>query len=271
MKRCYKCGEEKALCEFSKNKLKKDGLNSRCRACNKAYFKAYRAANKEKVAQRAKAYQQANKDKIAQRKKAYREANKEKFAKRDKAYRQANKDKIAERNKAYQQANKEKFAKRNKAYQQANKEKIAEQRKAYRQANKEKIAEQNKAYTQANKDKRSVYQKKRRATDPAFKIKNGISKSVWKALKKQGKTKGGSTFSALPYTSQDLAEHLEKQFDEKMNWDNYGTYWHLDHIYPQSLLPYDNLAHPNFQKCWALDNLQPLEAIENLKKGNRVL
>jgi len=191
-KRCSKCGEEKALCEFSKNKSTKDGLRSLCKTCDKAY-------------------------------------------------------------------------------KQANKEKIAEQRKAYRQANKEKIAEQNKTYTQANKDKRSVYQKKRRATDPAFKIKNGISKSVWKALKKQGKTKGGSTFSALPYAPQDLVEHLEKQFDEKMNWDNYGTYWHLDHIYPQSLLPYDSLEHPNFQKCWALDNLQPLEAIENLKKGNRVL
>jgi hypothetical protein len=31
------------------------------------------------------------------------------------------------------------------------------------------------------------------------------------------------------------------------------------------------LKDENFQKCWALDNLQPLEAIENLKKGNRVL
>ena len=222
MKRCYKCGEEKALCEFSKSKSRKDGLNSLCRACVKAYY-------------------------------------------------EANKEKIAERHKAYRQANKDKIAKRNKAYQQTKKEKIAEQRKAYRQANKEKIAEQNKAYTQANKDKRSVYQKKRRATDPVFKMKSRVGSSVRKALKNQGKTKGGSTFSALPYTPSDLAEHLERQFDEKMNWDNYGTYWHVDHIYPQSLLPYDNLAHPNFQKCWALDNLQPLEAIENLKKGNRVL
>jgi len=195
-KRCSKCGEEKALCEFSKNKSTKDGLRSLCKTCDKAY-------------------------------------------------------------------------------KQANKEKIAEQRKAYRQENKEKIAEQNKAYYEENKDKiaeqKAANEKKRMANDPAFKMKKRIGSSVYKALKKQGKTKGGSTFSALPYAPQDLVEHLEKQFDEKMNWDNYGTYWHLDHIYPQSLLPYDNLAHPNFQKCWALDNLQPLEAIENLKKGNRVL
>ena len=181
IKRCSKCGEEKALCEFSKQRGGKNGLRSRCKLCVKAY-------------------------------------------------------------------------------RQANKVEIAERRKARYEANKEKIIEWGNAYD-----------KKRMATDPAFKMKKRVGKSVYQALKKQGKTKGGSTFSALPYTPQDLVEHLEKQFEEKMNWDNYGTYWHLDHIYPQSLLPYDNLANPNFQKCWALDNLQPLEAIENIKKGNRVL
>jgi len=74
----------------------------------------------------------------------------------------------------------------------------------------------------------------------------------------------------LPYTQEQLKEHLENQFDSKMTWDNYGTYWHIDHIYPQSLLPYDSLEHPNFQKCWALENLRPLEAKANIKKGNKV-
>jgi len=45
----------------------------------------------------------------------------------------------------------------------------------------------------------------------------------------------------------------------------------VDHIYPQSLLPYDSYDDPNFQKCWALENLQPLEAIENLKKSNKII
>tara|TARA_R110002126_G_scaffold108603_2_gene245223 strand:- start:35 stop:805 length:771 start_codon:yes stop_codon:yes gene_type:complete len=254
---------EKALCEFSKMSNKKDGLRSDCKICNKAYYQA----NKEKNAERDKAYCEANKEKIAQRAKDRYQANKEKFAQRAKAYREANKEKIAQRRKAYYQANRDKIAQRAKDRYQANKEK----RKAYREANKEK----RKAYNQANRDKITkrlvANEKKRMATDPAFKMKRRAGISVYQTLKNQGKTKGGSTFSALPYTPQDLVEHLEKQFEEKMNWDNYGTYWHLDHIYPQSLLPYDNLAHPNFQKCWALDNLQPLEAIENIKKGNKVL
>ena len=41
-----------------------------------------------------------------------------------------------------------------------------------------------------------------------------------------------------------------------------------DHVYPQSKLPFDSLEHLNFQKCWALENLRPLSAAENFKKGN---
>jgi len=78
----------------------------------------------------------------------------------------------------------------------------------------------------------------------------------------------------LPYTPQQLKEHIESQFEDWMNWENWGLgngCWNIDHIYPQSLLPYDSLEHPNFQKCWALENLRPLCAIKNLKKSNKVL
>jgi hypothetical protein len=30
------------------------------------------------------------------------------------------------------------------------------------------------------------------------------------------------------------------------------------------------MTDENFKKCWALDNLQPLEAIANIKKSNRL-
>ena len=133
---------------------------------------------------------------------------------------------------------------------------------------------QNKKGYKENKPKRMAYKKEQirgYRKEPAFRMKEMASKHVYNALKNQGSTKGGSTFSALPYSPQDLVEHLERQFDEKMNWDNYGEYWHVDHIYPQSLLPYSSLEEENFQKCWALDNLQPLEAIENIRKSNKVL
>lgn len=52
--------------------------------------KAWREANREKLASRRKAYYEANKEKAASQVKAYREANKEKVAAQDKARSKAN-------------------------------------------------------------------------------------------------------------------------------------------------------------------------------------
>lgn len=58
-----------------------------------------------------------------------------------------------------------------------------------------------------------------------------------------------------------------------MSWDNYGAKpgcWTIDHIVPQSHFCYTSLKDPQFQKCWALSNLRPLEYIANIRKGDRV-
>ena len=81
-----------------------------------------------------------------------------------------------------------------------------------------------------------------------------------------------TTIEYLGCSVEELMEHLEKQFQEGMTWDNHGVHgWHLDHIIPQSKLLYDSMDHSNFQKCWALENLQPLWAKENIKKGSKIL
>lgn len=54
MKRCSKCGEEKPLDEFYKNRSAKDGLTVWCKPCDKTAAAAYYAANKEKVQQQAR-------------------------------------------------------------------------------------------------------------------------------------------------------------------------------------------------------------------------
>ena len=64
-----------------------------------------------------------------------------------------------------------------------------------------------------------------------------------------------------------LKEHLESQFTEGMSWENRSE-WHIDHIIPQSKFKFDSLTHPNFLKCWDLSNLQPLWAVDNMRKGN---
>ena len=96
MKKCSKCGEVKSLGEFNKDKNKKDGLRSQCKACTKAY----REDNKEKK----KAYYEANKEKYAEKNKGRYEDNKEKYAEKKKAYYEDNKEEYIERQKAYNEA-----------------------------------------------------------------------------------------------------------------------------------------------------------------------
>ena len=64
-------------------------------------------------------------------------------------------------------------------------------------------------------------------------------------------------------------EEVILYFNDKMTWDNYGEYWHIDHIKPQSLFNFESFEDDEFKECWALDNLQPLSAEENRKKSNK--
>lgn len=100
------------------------------------------------------------------------------------------------------------------------------------------------------------------------KVRHNVSRMIRKALSSYVKSK--STFELLGYTLEDLRSHLEKQFTEGMSWDNYGE-WHIDHIIPQSFLPYNSPEDENFKKCWNLNNLQPLWAIDNIRKSNKII
>lgn len=62
-------------------------------------------------------------------------------------------------------------------------------------------------------------------------------------------------------------QYLESKFADDMSWENYGT-WHIDHIIPCSFF---NLSDPNQQiMCFNYRNLQPLSAIKNISKNNKI-
>ena len=70
------------------------------------------------------------------------------------------------------------------------------------------------------------------------------------------------------WNSRILRNYLEKQFKEGMTWENYGQ-WHIDHIIPLS--SFNLLDEKEVKKAIHYSNLQPLWAIDNLKKGNRII
>ncbi len=144
--------------------------------------------------------------------------------------------------------------------------------KIWYQKNKRKRQQQIRKYNQKNKERllrwRGEWRKYKRRTDPKYRLNENMGSAISRALKNG---KGKQTWKTLvSYTLEDLMEHLEKQFDGKMNWNNYGSYWAVDHLKPRSLFNFTSPDDLEFKKCWALKNLQPLEKIKNIKKGNHL-
>lgn len=170
--------------------------------------------------------------------------------------------------------NREKILKRAKEYNESltpsRKEEKRMYIKEYHETHKEEAKVKRKEYVKNNRQAILTNQNEnfriRRKSDPLFKLRRNVSTMVWQALTMN---KNGSILKYLSYTMEELKQHLENQFDEKMTWSNYGSYWHIDHIIPQSALPYASMSDDNFQKCWGLSNLRPLEAIENIRKSNK--
>lgn len=88
IKVCFKCGRELPVEQFSKNKTRKDGLDTKCKECAKQYMQQYYEENKEKIIQHNTQYQQEHKEKLKQ----YYEKNKEHLLQYQQQYYEENKD-----------------------------------------------------------------------------------------------------------------------------------------------------------------------------------
>ena len=86
MKKCYKCGIEKAFSEFSKDKSRKDEFTNKCKACCKTYYQK----NREKIKEQCRIYHHNNKQKQNERCRIYRQNNNQKERERCKIYKKNN-------------------------------------------------------------------------------------------------------------------------------------------------------------------------------------
>ena len=184
-----------------------------------------------------------------------------------------NLEKVRELHREYYANNKEKESQRHKIIYLKNREKYLQQGKERYLKNQEKIQHRHREYNKINKEKILQYkrgwQKVQRKTNPRYRLNENMGSAMARSL--SGIKDGQSWKQFVNYNLGDLIGHLERKFDEKMNWANYGSYWAVDHIKPKSLFNYSSTEDPQFKECWDLKNLQPLEKIENIKKRNHYI
>lgn len=175
--------------------------------------------------------------------------------------------------------NKEKNNIASRLYYIKNRESQLEKRKEYYLKNRNKILKNIKKYHKLNRiarnKKNNEYHQKVKWENPKIRLRLNTSSLICERLKTRLVNKNKkATFDFLPYTIDELYYHLESKFESWMNWDNYGHgrgKWTIDHIKPDSSFDYKSVDDKEFQECWALDNLQPLEFIANVKKGNNII
>lgn len=155
---------------------------------------------------------------------------------------------------------------RSKRWREENSERVQVQRKQYYQENAPKIRAQTKQYRQENPDKVRAGMKRWLQKNPMQRLRRRVSKAIGKALHRR---KNGEHWEELVgYTLDDLVRHLTDLFQPGMTWDNYGD-WHIDHVRSVSSFNFKSPDDPDFKRCYALSNLQPLWACDNAAKGGR--
>lgn len=132
-----------------------------------------------------------------------------------------------------------------------NREEILKEKAIIYKENKASINEQKKFY------------KREQRKNPYFKLKDNLRSRLNKAIK--GNYKSGSAIKDLGCSVDELKIHLESKFTSEMTWDNYGSYWQIDHIEP--LFKFDLSDPEQLKQACNYKNLQPLSKEEHKAKS----
>jgi len=184
----------------------------------------------------------------------YRKKNKEKIAKYKAEWAKANPDIVLESKKRNIECKKMS----DKRYAKEHKKRLNKYKSEWAKANPVKVRKANRDYT-----------KKKLATDPLYKLKHYISCNIRNSIRKNGYTKKSRTHEILGCTFEEFKTYIESQWEDWMNWDNYGNpkdgifepdkTWDIDHIVPISTAISESEVitlnhHTNFQPLCSYNN-----------------
>ena len=110
-------------------------------------------------------------------------------------------------------------------------------------------------------------QKERISTEPLYKLKRRLRNRLYCALRNKGWTKNNHLNDYIGCDYSTLINHIGSKFTPEMNWENHGSVFEIDHIYPLSLAK----TEEEMYKLCHYTNLQPLLIADNRKKGNKII
>jgi hypothetical protein len=238
------------LCEFEREDseyyLKPNG-KPKTSYCKKCYHIKYKS-------EYDKEYYEKNKNTFKENfKKWYSENDRKEYCK---DYRKKNSDIIKEKSKKFREDNKELVKEQKKKYW----ENLSPEKKEELKIRKRELYHNNNY-----KKTKLKYVTIKLENDNFFKLKFNIRTLIRNSISREFTTKSKKTIEILGCTFEEFKIHLESKFDDKMNWDNQGTYWHMDHIIPISSAE----TEEDVYKLNHYTNFQPLYWLDNLKKSNK--
>ncbi len=260
MKKCKYCEIKKEIEEFPKKGLK-------CKKCVALYKKEYALENKEKIQEGRKKYYEENKELVNAKNKKYRKENDEKTKLYRNEYNKNNPNK--EYHAEYRRKNKELIKEKKKKYYEENKDFVKGQVSKYSEENREHVnrlkRENRYKNIEVNREKERQYVKNKKENNSLFRLTCAIRGLIKESFKNGYTKKAKKTVEILGCDFETFKEHIESQFNENMNWDNYATYWQLDHKTPVSWAK----TEVEVYELNHYTNFQPLYWVDNYAKGNR--
>lgn len=92
-----------------------------------------------------------------------------------------------------------------------------------------------------------------------YRIKKSLAARLRNVLNKTD-----TTMNYIGCNIQYLREWFEYNFTQEMNWDNYGSYWSIDHVIP--VCKFDLTNETEKLKCWNWTNMMPVSIQYNSSK-----
>lgn len=234
---CSRCKKEKQISEFYPNPRCTLGVEGQCKQCRKEI------ADMHKEERKLKDREYNSRPEIKEKRKQYQ-----------KIYYEQNKEKLKQQAREHYNKNIEQY------HEYDRQRSKTEERITYRR-------KYNETYYKNNKEKLNAYDRQRhseRRKDIKYVLGQAVSGGIRRCI---GNDKAERHWENLVgYTFENLAKHLESQFTSEISWDNYGSYWEIDHIIPQNTFNIQSADDKQFKLCWSLMNLRPLEKSMNRQR-----